>query len=169
MTDPHKGAPRAGALPADQVRARLERIIGQGIAAMARFGELLQNERKALESRTTAALTAATTDKQECLATLEELERERLACCADAGFEANGWADCLAGCDPEGRLAKEWQRYLEFATASNTANLTNGAIIRTRQQQISTTLAALCGGGEADTYGRSGTAGGRGSRALAEA
>ncbi|MGB5247051.1 MAG: flagellar protein FlgN [Woeseia sp.] len=151
-------------------RARLGRMFESGIAAATAFAMHLDAERKALEAQDLAALEQAARDKQHCLLTLELLENERAALLEESGYQNNhdGMRDLQNWCDRDGALAGQWQSYLQVASKCQQANMTNGAIMRLRQQQIASAIAALSGCSP-QTYGPKGDNGNRGSRALAEA
>jgi flagellar biosynthesis/type III secretory pathway chaperone len=155
----------------DECRSGLFHHLNEGIAALSQLDELLHSERQAITLRDSDAIVAVAGRKDECLQTLEKLENGRLTCCTGNGFATSAAAmdECLDWCDPQGALAELWSQYRQLAANCSTANLTNGAIIRTRQQQITAALAVLCGGEAAQTYGPSGNKGVSGSRALAEA
>jgi flagellar biosynthesis/type III secretory pathway chaperone len=156
---------------ADECRNGLYHHLNEGIAALSQLDELLLSERQAVTRRDSDALVEVAGRKDDCLQTLEKQENGRLKCCAGSGFATSAAAmdACLDWCDPQGALAGLWSQYRQLAAKCSTANLTNGAIIRARQQQINTALAVLCGGEPAQTYGPSGNEGLSGSRALAEA
>ena len=67
-------------------------------------------------------------------------------------------------------LGDRWTDLMSIAAEGNTLNLTNGAIIRVRQQQFESSLAVLRGVAPGfDTYGRHGEEpGGFSRRSLAE-
>lgn len=151
-------------------RARLSRMLESGIEAASMLGTHLAAERTALEQHDAAALEIAARDKQHGLLTLELLENERFALLNECGYkdDQDGMREMQTWCDQDGVLEARWQSYLAVAKECQQANLTNGAIMRLRHQQIASALAALSGSSP-QTYGPSGKSGNGGSRALAEA
>lgn len=151
-------------------RARLGRMLESGIAAATAFAGHLVAEREALEQQDTAALDCAARDKQHSLLTLELVENERVALLEECGFsnDHDGMRALQEWCDRDGALDDQWQNYLAVARECQQANMTNGAILRLRHQQIASAIAALSGASP-QTYGPSGSNDSSGSRALAEA
>ena len=74
-------------------------------------------------------------------------------------------------CDDKDELRNRWDQLLVVAAESSALNMTNGAIIRVRQQHFESSLAVLRGVNPGtDTYGpHGGEAGGFGHRSLAQA
>ncbi|MGB5346968.1 MAG: flagellar protein FlgN [Woeseia sp.] len=155
--------------PSD-TRNRLAELLEAGIGATDALRVQLTAERQALEAQDSAALELAAGAKSHCLQTLEQLEQDRLAFLSDCGFsnDNNGMQALCKSVDNTDKLAVTWQRYQALARDCQQANMTNGAILRLRHQQIAAALAALSGR-RAETYGPAGTASGGGCRALAEA
>jgi flagellar biosynthesis/type III secretory pathway chaperone len=117
---------------------RLTRIVEESIRVANALEEVLQQERRALENRDAAALGSAAGEKRIRVAALEALEAKRKALHDVAPPEDS------------------WNRFLSIVSRCSSLNMTNGAIIRLRRQQISETLRAVSGSG-AETYGPSGT------------
>ena len=149
-----------------QVTADLRAMLGAGLDAAGRFEALLAEERRALESRDSTALAALAAQKQAAVRELEGLEARRLRALEQASVpnDAAGMLRLLAGADDQQR----WQDYLALAGRCQQANLTNGAVIRLRHQQITEALAVLSGD-RRETYGPNGSSRPAHSRALAEA
>jgi len=148
-------------------------MIGDSVYHALALKELLDDERRALESQDMEALRLAVDNKSRCVAALQALERERCDYCVMAGFEDEpGQMDKLAEwCDKDSALQNCWHYLLDLAVECNAVNLTNGAIIRSRKQQIEAGLTVIRGGGpDSVTYGRSGqTPSGPSQRPLAQA
>ncbi len=140
-------------------RKQIVEIIGDGVYHALGLLETLQDERKALEEQDTVALRAAVDHKGKCVEQLRAMEDARRTLCIDAGF-ADGpeqMVQMLAWCDEESVVANCWQHLMEIATECSSLNVTNGAIIHSRRQQIDTSIAVIRGGrAETDTYSRSG-------------
>ena len=135
--------------------------------------ETLEEERKALESQDMERIESAVENKSACVNSLQKLDRQRIDWCNSSGFAAgpDQMLDLIEWCD-EGDLVKNrWDHLMVIAAESSALNMTNGAIIRVRQQQFESSLSVLRGVNPgADTYGRhGGETGGFGHRSLAEA
>ncbi len=135
-------------------------------SALALAGDL-RAELDALEAEDLDALRAAAAAKRAQLEALEAVEARRMALLAERGLgdDTDGMQALLG--DDDG-LARQWRRYLKVADDCQRANLTNGAVIRLRQQQVTSALAVLAGG-ETGIYGPGGTERPAASRTLAEA
>ncbi len=147
------------ALDSTTAREQIVAIIGDGVYHALGLLETLQDERKALEEQDQAALRAAVDHKGKCVEELRAMEEARRSLCIDAGF-ADGpdqMVQMLAWCDEESVVANCWQHLMEIATECNSLNVTNGAIIHSRRQQIDAGIALIRGGRpDTDTYSRSG-------------
>ena len=157
----------------DTARQRIVEIIGNSVYHALGLKESLDDEREALETQDMEALRLAVDNKGKCVAALQALEQERREYCVMAGFEdGHAQMENLAEwCDRDSALQNCWQHLLDLAVECNALNLTNGAIIRGRKQQIEAGLAVIRGGDpDSGIYGRSGQApSGPSQRALAEA
>ncbi len=141
-------------------RKQIVEIIGDGVYHALGLLETLQDERKALEEQDVTALRSAVGHKSKCVEELRAMEDARRQLCINAGF-ADGpdqMVQMLAWCDQESVVANCWQHLMEIATECNSLNVTNGAIIHGRRQQIDASIAVIRGGSaEANTYSRRGT------------
>ena len=146
--------------------ADLSALIDAGIDAAVKFEALLAEEREILETRDSAALAELAKRKQQAVSELEELEARRCALLRSAAVanDAEGMQTQLEHAEDRER----WQHYLDLAGRCQQANMTNGAIIRLRHQQISDALAILSGAGS-ETYGPAGNSRTATSRSLAKA
>lgn len=135
--------------------------------------EALQDERKALESQDLQRVEDAVTGKNLCTEQLQVLDKKLRKHCGSCGYAAgHETMDAfIAWCDDSALVRNRWDRLMVIAAESNALNMTNGAIIRVRQQQFETSLSVLRGiSPGADTYGRNGgDSGGFGHRSLAQA
>ena len=79
--------------------------------------------------------------------------------------------EVIAWCDEDGIVSTRWEQLLVLAAEGNALNMTNGAIIRVRQQQFESSLSILRGGTPGPgTYGQNGEESGDfDRRSLAEA
>lgn len=154
----------------DAIGTTLRELLDDGIRGATGFAQDLRAELDALETEDIDALQAAAAGKQSRLEALEGVEAGRRRLLAEQGLadDAGGMRALIDAADTDGSLAERWRRYLKVADDCKQANLTNGAIIRLRQQQVTSALAALAGA-EPQTYGPGGSERPGASRQLAEA
>jgi flagella synthesis protein FlgN len=158
--------------PSDS-RQRIVEIIGNSIYHVLGLKESLEDERKALAVRDIDALNAAIENKSRCVASLHTLEQERRRLCSlsDHGEGTDHMQQMAAWCEADSVIASSWDQLMAIVAECNTLNMTNGAIIRVRKDQIESSLSVLRGGTPGtDMYSRDGTGSGSTSqRSLAEA
>jgi flagellar biosynthesis/type III secretory pathway chaperone len=130
---------------------RLERIIEESISEVNALEQALRQERRALESRDATALGIAAEEKHARVAALEALEAKRTVLLSGGTSEGSP-ASHLHG---NTAAQERWQYFLSVVSRCSSLNMTNGAIIRLRRQQISDTLRVVSGSA-AETYGPSG-------------
>ena len=156
-----------------EAREQVVDLIGASVVEACGLRDALEIEREALERQDADALHTVVVNKTDCTEKLQTLDLQRGALCEDWGFAAgpDQMADLIAWCDADDVIGKRWQELLQLAAEGNELNLTNGAIIRLRQQQFETSLSLLRGVAPgSDTYGRNGEESGDLSRrSLAEA
>ena len=156
-----------------EARTQIASIIGASVIEALGLKESLEVERDALEKQDTDALHAVVARKSERAGQLQALDDKRGSLCQDWGFGAGAdqMDDLIDWCDKDGVIRKGWARLMQLAADGNSLNLTNGAIIRLRQQQFETSISVLRGVTPgSDTYGRNGEESGDFSRrSLAEA
>ncbi len=154
-------------------RTRFTELLNEMLRYAAALKKILLDERKALESQDTANIEAAIETKGNSVAKLQELDSRRMKLCARNGFATGPeqMQQTIAWCDDGESVAELWEKLLAIAAESSTLNMTNGAIIRVRQQQFESSLSVLRGVTPgADTYGRQGgESSGLGHRSLAQA
>ncbi len=156
-----------------EARSQIVDILGACLFEARALQESLEAERQALETQDTDALHAVVLSKNDHAEKLAALDQERNTLCRQWGFAAGpGQMDeVMSWCDEDGAIDDRWAELMEVAARGNTLNLTNGAIIRLRQQHFETSLSVLRGVVPgSDTYGRNGEESGDFSRrSLAEA
>jgi flagellar biosynthesis/type III secretory pathway chaperone len=157
----------------DSTRRQLVELIGRSVYQALGLKESLEDEFRALESQDMDALSGALENKTRCVEQLRLLEEQRQACCTAAGIapDAEQMDRMTAWCDEDSVVADGWQHLLDVAAQCASLNLTNGAIIHARKQQIETGLAVIRGGSpDPAVYARSGVRPDRPSlRSLGEA
>ena len=157
----------------ETARKQIVEIIGNSVYHALGLKESLQDEFAALEAQDMDALRSAVDNKSKCVAALQTLEEQRRDFCIDVGFESGPeqMEQLAEWCDEDAVLSNCWQHLMDIAVECNAMNLTNGAIIRARQQQIEAGLAVIRGGTQdPGVYGRSGRGpSGPSQRSLAEA
>jgi len=140
-------------------RKQIVEIIGDCVFHALGLMETLQDERKALEEQDMDALKSVVDTKGKCVNDLRAMENARRNLCIAAGFPdgPDQMVHMLEWCDEGSVIGNCWQHLMDVATECNTLNITNGAIIRGRKQQIETSISIIRGGQpEMDTYNRSG-------------
>jgi len=154
-------------------RAKLVDIIGNSVFHALGLKESLEEERAALESQDMDALHAAVESKSACVEKLHTLDGERVALCHEAGFgdSPDQMQALIDWCDDSDLISNRWDHLMILAAEGSALNMTNGAIIRLRQQQFETSLSVLRGApARPPTYGRNGeTSGDFGQSSLAQA
>ncbi|HNP66121.1 MAG TPA: flagellar protein FlgN [Woeseiaceae bacterium] len=158
--------------PAD-ARTRFVELLNDTVFEALGLKEALEEERLALESQDIEAIDRAVANKSACVSKLQRLDRERIDTCAKYGFAAgpDPMSDLIEWCDDNNLIGNRWQQLMIVAAESSALNMTNGAIIRVRQQQFESSLSVLRGVTPGtNTYGRhGGESGDFGHRSLAEA
>ncbi len=158
---------------AADARREIAGIIGESVVQAEALKQALQDERVALEQRDTEALHAIVNRKNRCARKLTLLDEKIGGFCNDWGFSdgPDSVQRLLAWCDEHNELGQCWQTLMQTAVEGNALNLTNGAIIRLRQQHTESSLALLRGIATGpDTYGNKGEESGDfGRRTIAEA
>lgn len=156
-----------------ETRARIVDNLGMSVLHAMALRESLLAEKSALESQDLAALDTVVQNKSRCVTELQTLDTERTKICAAADFEAGAsqMQSLIAWCDEESVISNAWDQLMHVAADCNALNLTNGAIIRVREQQIRSSLSLIRGQApESDTYGHPDrTSSGFEQRSLAEA
>ena len=156
-----------------EARSRIVDLIADSAREALALRESLEAERQALEAQDTDALQAVVLSKNAHAENLHELDRQRSTLCQQWGFSAGpDQIDNVIGwCDEDDAISGCWAELMTIAAEGNALNLTNGAIIRLRQQHFETSLSVLRGVMPgSDTYGRNGEESGDFSRrSLAEA
>lgn len=144
---------------ASVAREQITGIIGDCVFQALGLKESLRDERSALETQDTEALHAAVAIKSDFVDKLSRLDRRRRALCESAGFkDGAGQMDRMTiWCDDESLIQNCWSHLMEIVSDCNALNLTNGAIIRARQQMVESNLGVLRGADiNPDTYKREG-------------
>jgi len=142
-----------------ELRRRIVEIIGNCVYQALGLKETLEDERKALVAQDMTALRTALESKGKCVAELRSMEDARNNLCVAAGFAPgpDQMLQVIEHCDENATIANSWQHLMDIATECDSLNVTNGAIIQGRKQQIETSIAIIRGGNPTkDTYDRSG-------------
>lgn len=135
-------------------RRNLEDLLDREIDAARLLSSTLAEERGALTGTSSEAVQQKAAEKIQALATLERLESERRALCADSGVAMT--------------MTERWRALMELMAGCRTANEVNGYIIRVRQNQIGQLMDVLRGASPV-TYGPQGKTFAKALRALARA
>ncbi len=157
----------------DQARAQIADLIGDSVYEALGLKEALEDERQALEAQDLDRLNAVVDSKSACVDKLRQLDEKRVALCEGWGFDTgpHQMTALIEWCDEDQLVSSRWEQLMVLAAEGNALNMTNGAIIRLRQQQFESSLSVLRGGTPGtDTYGRNGgDTGDFNRRSLAEA
>jgi flagellar biosynthesis/type III secretory pathway chaperone len=136
---------------------RLEDLLDREIALAHALAATLAAEQLALTGQSAAAVEQNAAEKIRVLQSIEKLEEERRALCANplsAGIAAT--------------VAERWRALMELMAGCRTTNEVNGHIIHVRQHQIRQ-LIDIVRGGPSITYGPQGKTFAKALRALARA
>ncbi len=156
-----------------EAKTRFIDLLNETVYQALGLKESLEDEFKALESQDPACVEVAVVTKSACVSKLQHLDQERMQLCATCGFAAGPeqMEQLIAWCDDSELIKNRWEHLMVIAAESRAQNITNGAIIRVRQQQFEASLSVLRGVSPgADTYGRHGEeSDGFGHRSLAQA
>lgn len=155
----HETAQPVPDVAASVAREQITDIIGDCVFQALGLKESLHDERSALETQDTDALHAAVAIKSDFVEKLSRLDCRRRAMCESAGFEDGaGQMDRMTDwCDDESVIQNSWSHLMKIVADCNALNLTNGAIIRARQQMVESNLGVLRGAEmNTDTYKREG-------------
>jgi flagellar biosynthesis/type III secretory pathway chaperone len=136
---------------------RLEDLLDREIALARALAATLAAEQLALTGQSAAAVEQNAAEKIRVLESIEKLEEERRALCANplsAGIAAT--------------VVERWRALMELMAGCRTANEVNGHIIHVRQHQIRQ-LIDIVRGGPSITYGPQGKTFAKALRALARA
>lgn len=142
-----------------ELRKQVVEIIGNCVYHALGLKETLQEERKALEDQDMTVLRTALENKGRCVSELRSMEEQRSNVCAAAGFPAGPeqMLKVVEHCDENATIANCWQHLIDIAVECDSLNVTNGAIIQGRKQQIETSISIIRGGSPTmETYDRSG-------------
>ena len=160
-------------LSTDSARTQVVEILGCSIFHAKGLRESLGNEKDALAAQNMDALVAAIEDKGTQVRELQLLDVKRSELCRESGFSdgPEQMDRFTEWCDQNSQVARSWTQLLELADECNTLNMSNGAVIRVRRQQVEDGLSVLRGQEPgAPTYGRNGVnRDGLANRAIAEA
>jgi flagellar biosynthesis/type III secretory pathway chaperone len=156
-----------------ETRTQIVDIIGESVLQALGLKESLEEERIALEDQDIDALNAVLSKKSTCAEQLQALDQQRGAICKHLGFQdgPDQMQQLIDWCDEDRLVSSRWAELVDIAAQGSALNLTNGAIIRVRQQHFESSLSVLRGVAPgSDTYGRNGEDSGDFSRrSLAEA
>lgn len=156
-----------------KARSQITDLIGDSVYQALGLKEALEEERQALETQDMDRLNAVVDGKTTCVEKLRLLDEKRATLCKQLGF-ADGphqMTALIEWCDEDQLISSRWEQLMVIAAEGSALNMTNGAIIRLRQQQFESSLSILRGGTPgSDTYSRSGEESGDSNRrSLAEA
>ena len=156
-----------------KARTQIVELLSDTVYHALGLKETLEDERKSLETQDLDDIAAAVESKTACVAKLQILDKTRTQLCESWGFAAgpDQMQELIDWCDDSELISNRWEHLMIIAAESSALNMTNGAIIRVRQQQFESSLSLIRGVTPgSDTYGRHGEeSGDLGRRSLAEA
>ncbi|NNF51029.1 MAG: flagellar protein FlgN [Gammaproteobacteria bacterium] len=133
----------------------------------------IKREREALRARDADALTSASGVKQQCLAELDALDKDRRQMLEMAGLPSDRAAlDKYLETVPDNHpVAYRWQRLIGLFEQCRQANIANGQMVAIQRSHVERALRVLrTGNPDTLTYGPDGShASGAGSRTLSSA
>ena len=157
----------------DQARSEIVDLLSDTVHQALGLKEALDDERRALEVEDMLSIQRAAEIKSTCVEKLEVLDRKRDKLCSAWGFESGPeqMQAVIDWCDDAELISNRWEQLMTIAAESSSTNLTNGAIIRVRQQQFESSISLLRGRmPRVDTYGQRGEGSGDfGRQSLAQA
>ena len=139
-------------------RLRLEDLLDREIELARSLAATLAAERTSLTGDSPAAVEQNAADKTRTLASIEKLEQERRALCADP-LKSELGATCR----------ERWGALMALMAGCRAANEVNGHIINVRQHQVRQLIDIVRGGSPAHTYDNHGKTFAKALRALARA
>ena len=160
-------------LSSTEARSQIVELLSDTVYQALGLKETLEEERKALETQNLDDINTTVGAKSTCVEQLRVLDQKRIQFCNDCGFSSgpDQMQQLMEWCDDSDLIRNRWEHLLIIAAESSALNMTNGAIIRVRQQQFESSLSLLRGVKPgSDTYGpRGGESGDYGRQSLAEA
>jgi flagella synthesis protein FlgN len=139
-------------------RLRVEDLLDREIELARNLAAALDAEKTALTGQSPAAVTELAAEKMRLFETIEKLERERQALCANP-----------SGPGIAATVAARWGSLLALMAGCRNANELNGHIIRVRQHQIRQLIDIVRGRPAPITYDTHGKTFANALRALAKA
>lgn len=138
-----------GTLGTTALLARLDDCLAREIVISGRLLENLRDENAALSGNDPERIGQVAGNKQQTLAELEALDREREDLLHAAGFR-NGREtpeDYITRCDPQQQttILRNWRRLIELAEACQRQNTINGALIQSGLRHTRHALSLLQG------------------------
>lgn len=140
-------------------RRQVVEIIGNCVYHALGLKETLEDERNALEKQDMSALQSAIDSKAKCVDELRSMDEERKTLCTRSGFPAGPeqMQLMIEWCDRDSVITGCWQHLMDIASECDALNATNGAIIRSRKQQIENSISIVRGDDPSmDTYNHRG-------------
>ncbi len=148
-------------------RAQIVEILCDTVYHALGLKEILDYEREALEKQDIDGIDRTVDTKSACVHAMTLLDTKRIELCTACGFAAGPeqMQQMIDWCDDSDLVKNRWDHLMLIGAECSAINLTNGAIIRVRQQQFESSLSLLRGvtpgfntygrhGGEAGDYGR---------------
>jgi len=139
-------------------RDSLDHLLSDEITSLGQLQRLLAREHELLLKNDIEGLEQAGAARQQCVATLVQIEAERRSLCRALGRpeDAKGLESLLSWCDAGGALKRRWSECAQLAAACRGQNDRNGMLVNARLKRIETMLGALGGSREPRLYSSQG-------------
>ena len=134
-------------LSSAQARAQIVALLDDTVTIAGGLQDELVAERRALEQQDMDAIDAVIAGKSSRIDELVRMDKARENLCTSCGFASGPerMNELMNWCDSDDMIKTRWNRLMDIAAESSAINITNGAIIRARQQQFDASLAVLRG------------------------
>ncbi len=131
----------------DELRSELGHLLLTYRDQAGNLRDLLEAERRALESPEVDALLSISESKSRCVEEMQVLETQRVDICNRGGVAADdqGMHNLFKFAGDGTRLDALWRETLDITRVCRDLNSINGAISRVRQEHMMAALAALSG------------------------
>ncbi len=137
----------------EKCRAELQRILAESLEYVRHLETQLLDERDALEQLDAPRIASTAAEKAQCVRTLDRLEAERRALCAEAGHrpDADDFRKMLRWCAADTGFEENWDAMLQTAQRCESLNRSNGIIGHARHEHVVRALTAIRGGSSDET------------------
>jgi flagella synthesis protein FlgN len=127
---------------------QIQQVIDEEILVMQSLSQVLEEEQLVLVNNEAEKLEAITTNKNQLLAKVMELEKNRASALLQLGLsnDANGMHQLFANDQSNPQLESSWQLLLSLSASAQEQNRTNGLLINRQINRNQATLNVLQSG-----------------------